>query len=220
MFHLNSVDYNLRLDQLLLSAPTFNEIWIIDHGSTIAEEADSSGGRLSQEGGLLYRWGNPITYGRGSTADQSLGFQHDAQWIPQDYPGGGNILLFNNRSPRLVNTDSEIVELVTPLDASGRYLIESGLPFGPIEPLWTYSNAATLRAAYLSGVQRLWNGNTLITIGPQGRLVEIDPEGRIVWQYDSPFPESDALANTANARAIFKATRYPMDYPGLRELVH
>ena len=35
--HVNSIDYNAELDQILISVPYFDEVWIIDHSTTKAE---------------------------------------------------------------------------------------------------------------------------------------------------------------------------------------
>ena len=37
--HANSIDYNAELDQIILSIPGFNEIWVIDHSTSMAEAA-------------------------------------------------------------------------------------------------------------------------------------------------------------------------------------
>ena len=37
--HVNSVDYNTKLDQIVISNHNFNEIWVIDHSTTTAEAA-------------------------------------------------------------------------------------------------------------------------------------------------------------------------------------
>ena len=66
MFHTNAVDYNPELDQIILSVPTFNEVWVIDHSTTTQEAAGRTGGRSGKGGDLLYRWGNPQAYGRGT----------------------------------------------------------------------------------------------------------------------------------------------------------
>ena len=42
--HGNALDYNEELKQIMISVPTFNELWIIDHTTTTAEAATSSGG--------------------------------------------------------------------------------------------------------------------------------------------------------------------------------
>ncbi|MEL6274039.1 MAG: aryl-sulfate sulfotransferase, partial [Bacteroidota bacterium] len=79
--HINAIDYNPRLDQIVLSVPHFDEIWIIDHSTTTEEAASSSGGSSNRGGDLLYRWGNPRAYRAGLTTEQTLFFQHDIACI-------------------------------------------------------------------------------------------------------------------------------------------
>ncbi len=57
--HINGVDYNPELDQIVMSVHGFSEFWIIDHSTTTAEAAGHQGGRSGKGGDLLYRWGNP-----------------------------------------------------------------------------------------------------------------------------------------------------------------
>ncbi|MBT6492731.1 MAG: hypothetical protein HOK97_23370, partial [Deltaproteobacteria bacterium] len=56
--HVNSIDYNAQLGQILLSVHNTNEILVIDHNTTTEEAAGPAGD-------ILYRWGNPAAYGRG-----------------------------------------------------------------------------------------------------------------------------------------------------------
>jgi hypothetical protein len=51
--HLNSVDYNPTLDQIVLSSHSFSEIWIIDHSTTTAQAATHSGGNSGKGGDTL-----------------------------------------------------------------------------------------------------------------------------------------------------------------------
>jgi hypothetical protein len=38
---------------------------------------------------LLYRWGNPGAYGRGTKEDQKLFYQHEVRWIPEGWERAG-----------------------------------------------------------------------------------------------------------------------------------
>jgi len=212
VFHTNAVAYNPELDQIVLSVPTFNEIWVIDHSTTTQDAAGRTGGRSGKGGDLIYRWGNPEAYGRGTAADQLLGFQHNAHWIPQGRPGAGHMTVFSNQTPSPTGEITKVYEFVPPVDADGRYATPVAGPFGPAAPVWTYSDSS-LQASSLSGAERLENGHTLISSGPQGRVFEITTEGKIVWDYWSPY--AGLLGNSGNAFSLFRATRIPADHPGL-----
>ncbi len=109
------------LDQILISVHNFSEIWVIDHSTTTAEAASHSGGNSGMGGDLLYRWGNPAAYDSGSSADQQLFVQHDAQWIGNGLPGAGNILIFNNGQGRPDGDYSSVDEIVPPVASDGSY---------------------------------------------------------------------------------------------------
>jgi hypothetical protein len=211
--HINSVDYNEELDQILLSVRNFNEIWVIDHSTTTEEAAGHTGGNYGKGGDLLYRWGNPQSYKRGNETEQKLFRQHDAQWIDTDLPGEGNILIFNNGGFRPEGQYSSVDEIVPPIDENGNYIIESGQSWGPEELIWSYfaENPTDFYSSYLSSAQRLPNGNTLICDGPHGIFFEVNLEKEIVWEYINLLP--DPLFNEVNS--IY---RYSPDYPGLKNL--
>ena len=78
------------------------------------------------------------------------------------------MMVFSNRTPTPAGATTKVYEFVPPVDADGRYAISPLGPFGPAAPLWTYSNES-LQTTNLSGAERLENGNTLISSGPQGR---------------------------------------------------
>jgi len=191
--HGNSIAFNPQLGQIMLSARGCNEIWIIDHSTTTEEAAGSKGGRAGKGGDLLYRWGNPAAYGRGTSDDRQLFQQHDAQWIPEGCPGAGHILVFNNGLDRGYSSVEEIVPAV---DSRGRYAIEPGRPFGSDRPAWRYqaTNPTDFYSSEVSGAHRLPNGNTLISAGVRGTFFEVTPAGETVWEYVNPVVHNRILA--------------------------
>ena len=137
--HTNAIRYNAELDQLVMSDREANEIVVIEHGASTGESAGHTGGRYGRGGDLLYRWGNPQACDLGTEADRQLFRQHDPQWIPEGYPGEGNLLIFNNGWERPDVQYSSVDEIVPPMDADGNYLREEGMAFGPAAPAWSYS---------------------------------------------------------------------------------
>ena len=221
--HMNSLDYNTKLDQIALSVRGCNEIWIIDHSTTTQEAAGHSGGKQAKGGDLIYRWGNPAAYQRGTTADRQLIQQHDGEWIPDGYPGAGHLMIFNNGYER---GWSSIEEIVLPVDASGHYTLGPGKAYGPEKPIWHYEakNRTDFFSSEISGAHRLPNGNTLICAGVTGNLFEITPTGETVWQYVNPMVRGGILAQGELPgkdmrghlwNAVFKIHRYAPGYPGL-----
>lgn len=198
--HVNAVSYNPDRDEIVFSSHFMNEFYIIDHSTTTAEAAGSTGGQRGKGGDFLYRWGKPSNYGvSGSTVFDVV---HCAWWIPRGLAGEGNVLVYNNGARKLA---SEILELSLPFDAQGNYAREAGAAFGPEQALWKYSNGRTFFSNHLGGNQRLPNGNTFITEATSGFLFEVTSDGQVVWQYNF-------------GREIARALRYARDYPGVAAL--
>ena len=122
--------------------------------------------------------------------------QHHAHMIPRGLPGEGNILIYDNGgwagyyapnpgSPtgirgalrdysRVLEIDPVTLEIVwqmTPKEA------------GYLMPL----DANRFYSPFISGMQRLPNGNTMITEGSHGRIFEVTPEHELVWEYVCPY---------------------------------
>ena len=209
--HINSIDYNEKFDQILLSVRNFGEIWIIDHNTTTEEASGHIGGNAGKGGDLLYRWGNPQTYHAGNESDQKFFGQHDATWIDEGLPGEGNILVFNNGVGRLEGEYSSVDEFAPPIDEQGIYDYTPGYAFEPNQQLWMYTadTPDEFFSDYISGAQRLPNGNTLICDGAHGILFEVTMDKKIVWLYVNELPSA-----TNNQMAT--ALRYAPDYPGLK----
>jgi hypothetical protein len=186
--HMNGVAYNPELDQIVVSVHTFSEIWIIDHSTTTAEAASHTGGRSGKGGDLLYRWGNPEAYRAGLAADRTLFSQHNAHWIPRGLPGEGHMLIFNNSHEGKDGNYSTVDEIVLPVNSQGLYDREPGKPFGPKQAVWSYMapKPTDFFSSFISGCQRLPNGNTLICSGASGTVFEVTPQKEIVWKFLNP----------------------------------
>ncbi|MDX1739793.1 MAG: aryl-sulfate sulfotransferase [Rhodothermales bacterium] len=226
--HFNAIAYNAELDQILISNRGFDEIWIIDHGTTTEEAAGHTGGRYGRGGDLLYRWGNPAAYRAGTESDQQLFGQHDSHWIADGLEGEGRILLFNNGFRRPAGAYSSADEVQPPQLPDGSYMWPaSGEAFDPTEPFWSYTAPVPIEmySAILSSAQRLPNGNTLICTGAWGTVIEITPTGEEVWRYVNPVvsdtvivPQYSQVPDEAfnrDANTIFRAYRFGPDHPAL-----
>ena len=206
--HLNAIAFNPELDQIALSSRNFSEIWIIDHSTTTSEAASHSGGQSEKGGDILYRFGNPQAYRRGSTSNQVFFQQHDVRWTLD----GSQLSVFNNR----FGAGKSAVQIWTPpINNNGTYQIEDGQPFGPGEMDWEYT-ANGFHGKNMSGAQHLPNGNILVCDADDGHLFELTKEKEIVWEYINPvnangFPVSQG--GTPMFNDIFRGTKYPVDYP-------
>jgi hypothetical protein len=217
--HANAIGYNADLDQIVISVNAFNEFWIIDHSTTTAEAAGHTGGVRGMGGDLLYRWGNPQAYDRGTELDRKFYRQHNTHWIEPGLAGEGRILLYNNGNGRPEGTYSSIEEIETTVDANGDYPIPPpGIPHGPTAASWIYTATPpeSLYSGFISGARRLPNGNTLICEGANGTLQEIDPQEDIVWLYINPVNSDGPMyqGTIPTGNLAFRATRYAPEYPG------
>ncbi|MEQ8267144.1 MAG: arylsulfotransferase family protein [Parvibaculum sp.] len=93
--------------------------------------------------------------------------QHDAEPLVN-----GNVLLFDNNGNFNGPSASRVIE------------------FRPetMEIVWQYEGTEKdpLKSVLRSEALRLGNGNTLITESEAGRLLEVTPEGQVVWEYVNP----------------------------------
>lgn len=195
LFHLNSVSYNAEEDIILLSSAAFNEIWAIDHSTSTEGARGSTGGRYGCGGDLLWRFGNPQTHNAGQPEDQRLYWQHDAHFIDKGLPGTGEILIYNNGMRRsktgspepdqicmgmITGAYSNLMEITLPRDSKGMIA-----KIQPPQIDWTYNENAKhdLYSPFMSGVQRLPNGNTLMCQACDKRVVEVTAGGETVLDF-------------------------------------
>jgi hypothetical protein len=123
------------------------------------------------------------------------------QHYPHELPNG-HILVFDNGTnrPDVALNFSRVIEV----DRRTKKVV------------WEYvdSPPQNFFSPYISGAQRLTNGNTLITEGNYGRIFEVTPERQVVWEYVNPYfgpqqvtsDRSPAVRGEQNA--VFRAFRY------------
>jgi hypothetical protein len=209
--HLNGINYNAELDQIVLSSRSFSELWVIDHGTTTEAAAGPAGD-------LLFRHGNPKAYdGKG---ERTLYFQHDAEWIAPGLPGEGNILVFNNGAPE-IREFSSADEVIPEIAADGTYVRDekNGGFKAKTERVFPTDDDG-LFAAIISSAQRMPNGNTVLAYGNIGHITEVTSDGEIVWDYESPWtavrpfsPGRTGAGFRIFPNWFFQSEKYGPDYP-------
>ena len=139
--------------------------------------------------------------------------QHHAHLIPRDLPGEGDLLVFDNGgaagygAPNPTSPDGV---------SNAKRDFSRVLEFDPVtlEIKWQYPapgpGMGRLYSAFVCSAQRLPNGNTLITEGNGGRIIEVTKEGEIVWEYVSPY-----LHRTMKFSLVYRAYRVPYDWTPL-----
>ena len=147
----------------------------------------------------MYRWGNPENYGRGDSSDKILSAQHGLNWIPVGYPGEGNLILFNNFHTEGV---SAVLEITTPINENNNYNLNDIGTYSPETWEWGYFGEIT--TPMQGGAFRVSNGNTLITQTHTSRIIEVDVEGEIVWDF--------TFDSGIGSYWIARAQKYPLDY--------
>lgn len=142
-----------------------------------------------------------------------------AHMIPKGLPGEGDILLFDNGGPAGYGR-------ATPVSCSGvNHAVRDYsrvLQINPVtlEITWKYTpeeaghvlglDGYKFSSAYAGSVQRLTNGNTLITEGSDGRIFEVTAEHEIVWEYINPYYST--IGNSFQTNMVYRAYRVPYDW--------
>ena len=145
-----------------------------------------------------------------TVSDASIG-QHDVEMLPNGLSGAGNLLVFdnglgshyNNGGSEVARAYSRILE-IDPITSSVPYeynASDSGFP-----NWWFWSH-------FIGGVQRLPNGNTLITEGMNGRIFEVTADGRLVWEFVNGIIGYFPRIGFSNR--IYRAEKVPPGWPGL-----
>lgn len=222
--HINSIQYDETLDQIILSSRLLSEIWIIDHSTTTEQAKTSKGGTYGKGGDLLYRWGNPQSYKHGNESDRKLYGQHYPYYVRNTETAyDGKIILFNNGSGREPSY-SEVFILTPPTTSPGNYLYEKDIPFGPNQLDYSYSeniNNSDFYSGITSGAQVLPNGNILVCEGREGYFFELDKNNNKVWEYLNPTNSnsddvSEQFGSPQNAKLVFRAIKYSKQYEAFK----
>jgi hypothetical protein len=172
--HMNGIDYNPVLDQIALSSHNLNMWFIIDHSTTTAEAASHSGGLSGKGGDLLYRYGNPASYG--ATGSTVLNVTHDAHWIPEFVTNAGRLVGFNNRG--VSTTQSSVDQIDVPLNGYN-YNITLGSAYAPAT--YTQRHACSGYSSNMGNSEQFPNGNMLVCMATLGKMYEINAAGTTLW---------------------------------------
>jgi len=219
--HCNKIEYIEAYDMIAISSRHLSEIYIIDHSTTTTEAASHTGGNYNKGGDFLYRWGNPQSYKQGTLADKKLFGQHDVEWVPEDFPDAGQLTVFNNGIYRPEGNYSTANSITPPINADGSFDYTPGTAFGPENFSWSFQEQipTDMFSSFLSSARKMPNGNTLICLGRNGYMFEVNPNKEKVWIYQSPvssngpqmqgFPISQLLGSFLS----FKVERYEPDFP-------
>jgi hypothetical protein len=138
--------------------------------------------------------------------------QHHAHMVPRGLPGEGNILLFDNGGA--AGYGARNPGAPSGVDNARRdFSRVLGIDPISLEIIWQYPAPAPgpggnrLYSGFVSSAQRLPNGNTLITEGNGGRIIEVTPRHEIAWEYVSPYYHRVLKINL-----VYRAYRYPYEW--------
>jgi len=185
--HCNSIEYDPIHDHIMLSCRHTEEIYIIDH-SVSWENASTD------QGDILYRWGNPQNYG-GDPNEHHTRVQHDARFVPPGYPNAGAITYFSNR----MWGPSSVGLFHPPRNGSSFDINKTTGFFGPAQPDLHMVLPAGWGPRFQSGAVYMPNGQFLITHALNGKMAQIGWDGMIDWLYNIPL-EPDGTASQRLSR--------------------
>ncbi len=168
-------------------------------------------------GKVVWRLGPDFTYSKELQEIGQIVGQHHFHVIPKGLPGEGNVMLFDNGGLAGMGAPSACAPNgCNNVTRSHSRILE----INPItmEVVWSYNDLRNfggnvekrafddlLYSEFCSSADRLPNGNTLITETIGGRVIEVTPDGEIVWEFLNP------------GHHVFRVHRYPYDWCPLKE---
>lgn len=217
--HFNSIWYLEDRDHIMLSNWKNDEIFIIDHGISSVEAADTLGD-------LLWRWGNPENYDLGTIVDKRLDGMHNPRLISNTnplYPGMFSVHnnLYHNIAGLSTNRSAAVI-LDDVYDAA-----TNSYPKDPLTGRWLPNDfnyvwygdvfqGDNYYSQFESGVQVQANGNIILTEALSGRIVEVNPDGEVVWIYKTPDSGGLVADQGFNSNGdLYKSEKYAPTYSGI-----
>jgi hypothetical protein len=146
---------------------------------------------------------------------------HHTHMIPKGLPGEGNIMVFDNGGNSGYGPPTDFApDGISVMRRDYSRVVE----FYPVtkEIVWEYTPNSSrsgkpepihghkLYSVNVSSAQRLPNGNTLITEGAQGRIIEITKDYEIVWEYMNPYLWDSDMPMTRTL--VYRSYRLPYDW--------
>ena len=179
---------HLDFETEIITAQDRREEWT--HGNTVAEMPDGNlvvSFRNISTVAIIERRTGTIVWKLGGPP---LAQQHDPRPLPN-----GHLTIFDNGAHRRDHPApySRVIEVDPRTSAI----------------VWEYRDQSHFDffSPYISGAQRLPNGNTLICEGCDGRIFEVTADGAVVWEYVSPHFFVEAGRPGLN-NWVFRAFRY------------
>ncbi len=145
--------------------------------------------------------------------------QHHFHLIPKGLPGEGDFLVFDNGgeggygnpNPGALTGVNNARRDYSRVLQFNPITLEITWQYTPMEAGWLlFTDASKFYSSYISAAQRLPNGNTLITEGSDGRLLEVTPDHEIVWEYINPY--FNRIGGKFTNNMVYRAYRVPYEW--------
>jgi hypothetical protein len=146
-------------------------------------------------GKIVWRCGPYYNTGDDTKLAWMMGIHH-THMIPKGLPGEGNIMVYDNGGWSGYGPGNDIApDGISNMRREFSRVVE----FDPItkDVVWEYSPKSLKMSdvqfgyrefsPFISSAQRLPNGNTMITEGSNGRVIEVTKDLEVVWEYISPY---------------------------------
>jgi hypothetical protein len=184
-----------------------NDLDVMPDGNIMSDSRHTDGAFIvdKSSGDVIWRWGNSAFLNRetgqveirSKKDKKTMGGPHAAYVIEEGLPGAGNMLIYDNG---MYTYGSRAVEV----DIKTGEVVWESEDHGPV----CYTHGRSHFSPFISNVQRLPNGNTLICEGRNGVLMEVTKDQELVWQY----VRGEATMDQMIKWGIYRAYRFAPDY--------